>query len=99
MSGKLEALIEERWPNPVTASEVAELKMAEWRIVEIIPALGWYAQFLEEESHFPLSCWALMERLWDPQRKVVGLLADGRQADQASSFEGYVHHSQIEYES
>ena len=58
--------------------------MDEFQILQIIPAVGWIANYKDPVSELavwslPLACWALVEFTWaksPTQKKVVGLVTD-----------------------
>jgi hypothetical protein len=66
------------------------------KIIQIIPAVGWYAKFEVESgiSYDPLISWALIGD--DKDRTVVGIVADREgplteYAEAISNFLGYAH--------
>jgi hypothetical protein len=70
-----------------------------WKILQIIPAIDWYAMYEIEDdanSHAPLVCWALVEDR-DGDRHVVGLDSAETNTDfceNTSNFMGYIHREQ-----
>ena len=71
--------------------------MATRKILQIMPAQGWVAQFAEEDQEYlePLVGWALVQE--DEGTAVVGLIAGETVilADTSSAFAGYAYVPEI----